>query len=80
LRDAAVNSQEQADIFLQNVIPAFSAALEAQEKLYSQGKGNVIQVWQTLRTLNEVQSQGLLLWLEAISIRVQLSLLVGEEI
>ena len=80
LRDAAINSQEQADIFLQNVIPAFGAALEAQEKLYSQGKGNVIEVWQTLRTLNEVQSQGLLLWLEAISIRVQLSLLVGEEI
>ena len=80
VRDAAVNSQEQADIYLRKVIPAFSAALEAQEKLYSQGKGNVIQVWQTLRTLQDVQSQGLLFWLEAISIRVQLSLLVGEEI
>lgn len=80
LRNAAINSQEQADIYLQRVIPAFNAALEAQEKLYSQGKGNVIQVWQTLRTLQDVQYQGLLLWLEAISIRVQLSLLIGEEI
>lgn len=80
LRNAVINSEEQAKIFQLKVIPAFDAALTAQEKLYSQGKGDVLQVWQTLRTLNEVQSQGLLLWLEAVSVRVQLSLLVGKEI
>ena len=40
----------------------------------------MMQVWQTLRTFNEVQTQGLQLWLEAVSVRVQLSLLVGEEV
>ena len=80
LRSAVISSKEQAELFSAKVVPSFEAALRAQEKLYSEGKGNVLQVWQTLRTFNEVQSQGLLLWLEAASARVQLSLLIGEEI
>ena len=80
LRRAAESSKEQSEIFSLKVIPSFEAALRSQEKLYAEGKGNVLQVWQTLRTFNEVQTQGLQLWLEAVSVRVQLSLLVGEEV
>jgi hypothetical protein len=54
--------------------------LNAQEKLYTKGKGNVLQDWQTLRLLNEVQTQSLSLWLEGTSARIQLSLLIGEEV
>jgi cobalt-zinc-cadmium efflux system outer membrane protein len=80
LREAAVFAQAQAQLFESKVIPSFERAFHAQEKLYSQGKGNVLQVWQTLRAFNELQTQGLLLSLEARSLRIQLSTLVGEEI
>jgi len=75
-----VNSEEQAQLFTKKVIPSFEKAFQSQEKLYAQGKGNVLQVWQTLTTLNGVQTQGLQLLLEAKSLRIQLSILIGEEI
>jgi len=80
LRRSAQSAHEQSDLFSKKVIPSFEAALQAQERIYAQGKGSVLQVWQTLRTFNEVQTQGLLLWLEATSARVQLSILIGEEV
>lgn len=80
LREAVVNSEEQAQLFTKKVIPSFEKAFQSQEKLYAQGKGNVLQVWQTLTTLNGVQTQGLQLLLEAKSLRIQLSILIGEEI
>jgi outer membrane protein TolC len=80
LRQAIVSSEEQANLFTKKVIPAFEKAFKSQEYLYAQGKGNVLQVWQTLKTLNEVQTQGLQLSLEAKARRIQLSMLIGEEI
>lgn len=80
LRQSALSLGEQSELFTLKVIPSFEGALQSQEKLYSEGRGNVLQVWQTLRALNEVQTQGLLLWHEAISARTQLSILIGEEI
>jgi outer membrane protein TolC len=80
LRRATLSTQEQSDLFTKKVIPSFEAALRSQERLYAEGKENVLQVWQTLRTFNEAQTQGLLLWLEAVSARVQLSILIGEEV
>lgn len=80
LRTAAAYKQEQASIYRLKVIPAFEAALNNQEKQYSEGKGGILQVWQALRTFNEAQQQGLQLWLESVNVRVQLSILVGEEI
>ncbi|HMO18749.1 MAG TPA: TolC family protein [Oligoflexia bacterium] len=80
LRQSAISLSEQSELFSSKVIPSFEGALKSQEKLYSKGQGNILQVWQTLRALNEVQTQGLLLWLEANSARTQLSILIGEEI
>ena len=80
LRNAAINLQQQAELFQKKVIPSFSAALNSQEKLYMEGKGNVLQVWQTLRTLSDVQTEGIQLWLQAISARSELSILIGEEV
>lgn len=80
LRNATMSAQEQAEIFTTKVIPSFEGALLSQEKLYEQGKGNVLQVWQTLRAFNEVQTQTLQLWLEVFSTRAQLSILIGEEV
>ncbi|HMP49143.1 MAG TPA: TolC family protein [Oligoflexia bacterium] len=80
LRKAAINAQEQAEIFTTKVIPSFEGALLSQERLYGEGKGNILQVWQTLRAFNEVQTQTLQLWLEVFSTRAQLSILIGEEV
>ena len=80
LRVAAVSAHEQATIFATKVVPSFEAALRAQEKLYNEGKGSVLQVWQTLRAFNEVQAQSLELWLQAVTARGELSILIGEEI
>ena len=80
LRESSTNAEEQANIFQRKVIPSFEGALKSQEKLYLEGRGSVLEVWQTLRALNEVQSQGLQLWLETASTRMQLAVLIGEQI
>ena len=80
LRRAAASADEQARIYSAKVLPAFEGTLRSQEKLYGEGKGNVLQVWQTLRAFNEVQTQGVQLQLEAASARIQLAILVGEEV
>ncbi len=77
-REVAENLREQAEIFKDKVIPSFEAALASQERLYAEGKGNILQVWQTLRALYEAQTQGLMLWSNVISIRSELSILIGE--
>lgn len=80
LRLAAESSAEQANIFERSVVPAFGGALRSQEQLFAQGKGNVMQVWQTLRTYNDAQREALVVSLAAINARVQLSIVVGEEL
>lgn len=80
LRIAAVNAHEQAALFDSKVIPAFQDALTFEEKRYGEGRGNLLQVWQTLRALNDVRSEGLELALAAAAIRSELSILIGEEI
>jgi outer membrane protein TolC len=80
LRIAAESSAEQANIFQRNVVPSFREALRSQEQLYAQGKGNVMQVWQTLRTYNDAQREALVVSLAAVTTRMQLSVLVGEEL
>lgn len=80
LRLALSSKKEQMELYFLKVIPSFDAALTAQEKFYFDGKGSVTEVWQTMRSLNDVQSEGLSLWLEAQSIKAELSLLIGEEI
>lgn len=80
LRSAAVSAAEQADIYSKKVVPAFHEALRSQERLYAQGKGSVLQVWQTLRTFNDAEREALAVWLAAATARMQLSLLVGEEV
>lgn len=79
-RKSAMSLKKRAEIYLEKVIPSFKAALSSQERIYSEGKGNVLEVWQTLTVYNEVQAQGLTLWLEAMLSRIRLSILVGEEI
>ena len=80
LRAASAAALERAELFSSKAVPAFDVALHSQEQLYTAGKGNVIQVWQTLRSYNDAQVEGLALWLEAMTNRIQLSLLVGEEV
>ncbi len=80
LRNAVVAATEQSEMYSTKVVPAYEAALRSQERLYAQGKGNVLQVWQTLRLFNEARNEALTLWLGAATVRIQLSLLVGEEI
>ncbi len=80
LRQATASAREQYIIYTSKVVPSFGAALDAQERLYAEGKANVLQVWETLKTYNQVRTDSLTLWLEAISMRAHLSVLVGEEV
>jgi cobalt-zinc-cadmium efflux system outer membrane protein len=78
LRNTAAAAIDQAHLYSTKVVPSYEAALRSQERIYSQGKGNVLQVWQTLRLFNEARSEALAIQLAAITTRIQLSLLVGE--
>lgn len=80
LRAASVTALERAELFSSKAVPAFEAGLRSQERLFSAGRGSVIEVWQTLRSYNDAQIEGLALWLEAATKRIELSLLVGEEV
>ncbi len=80
LRNAAVAALEQEQLYSTKVVPAYEAALRSQERLYAQGKGSVLQVWQTLRLFSEARSEALTLWLGAATARMHLSLLIGDEV
>ena len=80
LRISAESFEKQHELYSKKVVTSFEAALRSQEKLYNEGNGDIIQVWQTFRTLNEVQVQALNLWLEVLEARIKLSILIGEEI
>lgn len=79
LRNAAVRSKAQADTFASKVVPAYQTALSAQERLYSAGRGNLMEIWQIFKSTNEARLQSAKLLLESMKARVELSLLVGEE-
>lgn len=80
LRESAEQLKAQAEIYSSQVVPSFTAALKAQERQFDQGKGNVLQVWQTRRIVTDMELQALKLWLEAVTTRGQLSLSIGEEL
>jgi len=80
LRNAAVRSKEQSDIFSGKVVPAYQAALRSQERLYSVGRGTIMEMWQVFKLSNEVKVQSANLLLDSIKARSQLSMLIGEEV
>lgn len=80
LRIAAASSTEQARVMHSKVVPAFEKALASEEQLYREGKANVLGVWQTFRIFNDAQREALVVWQASLHTRVQLSLIVGEEL
>jgi cobalt-zinc-cadmium efflux system outer membrane protein len=77
---AAQHARAQAALYRVKVVPAFQRAVSAQERLYQQGKSSIVQIWQALRAYGEAREQSLSFEVEAINARVQLSLLIGEEV
>ncbi len=80
LRLAAESAQRQMEIYRVKVIPSFELAFKAEERIYKEGKGSLLDLWQTFRAVNEARLSELALQGEAIKHRVDLSVLVGEEI
>jgi cobalt-zinc-cadmium efflux system outer membrane protein len=80
LRLAASSSQRQVEIYRTKVVPSFELAFKAEERLYKEGKGSLLDLWQTFRAMNEARLSELTLQTEAIRHRAALSVLVGEEI
>jgi cobalt-zinc-cadmium efflux system outer membrane protein len=80
LRIAAASSAEQARVMHSKVVPAFEKALASEEQRYREGKANVLEVWQTFRIFNDAQREAIAVWQTALNTRVQLSLIVGEEL
>lgn len=77
---AASSSQRQVEIYRTKVVPSFESAFQAEERLYKEGKGSLLDLWQTFRALNDARVSELTLQTEAIKRRAELSVLVGEEI
>jgi outer membrane protein TolC len=80
LRSVTLAEEAQATLYRSRVVPAFAEALKAQQKLYTEGRGGVLEVWQMLRTFHEVQLRSLELELRAVAKKASLSLLIGEEL
>jgi len=77
---AAVSAQRQVEMYRSEVVPSFEQAFRAEERLYKEGKGSLLDLWQTFRAMNEARLNELSLQTAAIKHRVDLSVLVGEEI
>jgi outer membrane protein TolC len=77
---AASSSRRQVEIYRTKVVPSFESAFQAEERLYKEGKGSLLDLWQTFRALNDARVSELTLQTEAIKHRAELSVLVGEEI
>jgi len=80
LRLAASSAQRQVEIYRTKVVPSFEVAFKAEERLYKEGKGSLLDLWQTFRAMNEARLSELTLQTEAVKYRAELSVLVGEEI
>lgn len=78
---AAANlAMEEATLFESKVIPAFRESLHFQERQFSAGSGSIVQIWQTQRELFDAQGRGLELWTKAFSLRIELEILIGQEL
>jgi hypothetical protein len=72
--------EEQIRVLERDVMPTFQEALAAQENLFRSGKGNVLQLWQSVRASHEASRDSLTLRQRAIGMRSRLSLLIGDEL
>lgn len=78
---AAVNlALSEAALFENKVVPAFQESLNFQERQFRAGSGSIFQIWQTQRELFESRAKALELWTKAFSLRIELEILVGQEI
>jgi outer membrane protein TolC len=80
LRLAVASSQRQVEIYRTKVVPSFERAFKAEERLYKEGKGSLLDLWQTFRAMNEARLSELTMQTSAIKHRAELAVLVGEEI
>lgn len=71
---------EQTSKFERSVVPLLREALTAYSEQLKAGQGVVFQIWETQRELTETSDRALELWLKALSMRSELTILVGEEI
>ena len=72
--------EEQIRILEHDVMPTFQEALVAQDNLFRSGKGNALQLWQSVRASHEASRDSLTLRQRAIGMRSRLSLLIGDEL
>jgi cobalt-zinc-cadmium efflux system outer membrane protein len=79
-RSLVESSQEQARLYRKHVVPSFQSALQFQEQLHRQGKGNILQVWQALQNFQDALMQAQETELQALIARTELSTLIGEEL
>ncbi len=80
LLGGARSSIEQADRLQSEVIPLLEQSLSAAERELEAGQGNPIQIWQTLSELAMSHDRFLELWMKGLSERVELSILLGENV
>lgn len=79
-RIAAVHADKEVAHFESLVIPAFLGAWRSEDKRYREGRGSLLQVWQTFRALSEVRAESIELSQSSAGMRAELAVLVGAEL
>lgn len=77
---AARSITEQSDFYRDDILPTLREALSDSQNEFSTGQGSAIQIWQTLKELGAAQDRYLELWVQSVSVRTELSVLLGKEI
>jgi outer membrane protein, heavy metal efflux system len=77
----SIEALQAERVILQTVtIPSFDRALKAIIRLFENGKGDIVQIWQTLKAIHEAKLKVIELDSETANLTAQLSILVGEEL
>lgn len=80
LAEAANSAAEEAARYEKTILPGLESAIGASEHEFRSGEGDPIRIWQALNALTEAEERYFGLCVKALSLRTELSLLLGREI
>jgi hypothetical protein len=73
-------SAAQAKRYTETILPALRNAFTAAVHEFDAGQANPLQIWQLHQELLDAQDEYLTLWIKTLSERVELSILLGNEL
>jgi hypothetical protein len=77
LLSSAKNSQTQATLLAQEVLPSLEEAYQSAQEELKAGQGSALQLWQILKEKDELHQRYLELWIQSLANRGELAILTG---